>query len=1797
MTQSPLTRKSSNSIMNTPVQVALRIRPLTQQDRAQPRFSHSTDSDVIKAYDKSVAIPSQQKTFQFDHVFDTSTTQEHIFNTAASSLVDRFIDGYNVTILAYGQTSSGKTYTMGTASKNTNLDEEGIIPRAISALFQRLQDIKKDASSTTTTTTTPTAPKRTPTTFPSSGLRLPRKSTSAVKLRPVSMAPLPRRGSSSPLSPSNDKSTRYTLHVSFIEIYNEELIDLLNPAPPGERAPVTIREDTKGQIIWTGLKEVPVSNTEEILKYLQMGSENRATGSTDMNAQSSRSHAIFSVTLKQEKWIPPKKENTAPKIGSVQRQNTLNVKALIGQMEKQAKSTATEDEGEWTTTSSKFHFVDLAGSERLKRTAAQGDRRKEGININAGLLALGNVISALSDPHKKSNHIPYRDSKLTRLLQDSLGGNSNTLMIACVSPAESNLIETANTIKYANRTRNIRNKLERNETEEWMTTDNLDQLRSMIAKLKAEMKLLKSSPSYRGTPSPLQSSICSSPRPHTTNFVNGIPSPSSSLSDSETTSSNFTSISATSSSDLLESVSNDVAILVADLKRQIEELQNEVSVIRERNMLVEKELSESISASQSPTSEQEFQHIIEPVIKEYEKSVSSLESQLAMARAALAHSDQALTEQQTKITAYETLQASETNALEDLKLQLTEAINREQVSENYCLELEAQLKLVIQESRQEQHILNELRNKIIMFKEMDDSTEQYIADLESRLTNSENERIELTEKLKATVHSVNNDDEKELIQQQLVQWQTKYEGLKNELDLLSKEKNSQMDNQKERAVDDETRVLAPEGTVALDDETPLEVDQSVEGPSPSIITVDNQSTKRHSVESIHQSTQCDQIENHINSTWSTEIEIIHQSTQYDRSEPIDQYTQCDSTEKEVIITQAVERSVHDQSTQSDFIDLNSIKVNELTLLIAQKESNVKTLESRLHEIEIMNIEFSNLRDHHHSEINRLENTLNQLKDECSQYQAELEQERLQKTSLKSSVDELSLLTKAQSSELNQKSTDYIRLQGLLDQQETKAQIKYDSQLVELEKLQKELTALYYVEEKQDIIIQSLEAKFEDMDQLVLSLQHQLKERNQTVEQLEADLEAQTQLTKKSTQQMEVLLKEVCGMSMEKKHLRQLMQFVEGTLRLQEAKSDKTIESLEDLRHQCKIREDEIEEKRRTVLMLSSEKQELSLSLSQIAHRASLGDETIKSLENKLDETRLSLNEKSELLLKLQQQQMQADIELQRAHALEARLIELEQQIVIYEQEKVQKESELESIQTAMQKNLQQNQSLADKITELENKIQVERNTGSVNAELIIELQKTISQLQEVKKREDDVWKAQLETSKEEIYMTKKQGEKNRAHVQQLEASIELMKIELSKKNSIPHVEEPRTLDPKEIVRENSSSSSLNDLRHSMVYDSPQELIEKIILLQEDNAQLLKHNDDLETQLVLQRGQLTLETKNLELEIMKLSAANDRLEKEMEQVIPRNGAAGNRESVMFTSPPQTPRVSSPLPATSLSTSHIHHYKLQRDLSNSNYVRLSKSSSYRSVNNPMVDGIHHIDDEASKRLSTMSIKSDISMRPPSSIRSNRQPTPNAALPPPSAPPSNPLPPLPVPLPPPPPATSSTSSGSPSSPVSPLLLAYGGTLQRQDSIVSTSFSDVMNASTTSTVTGDQYDKLIRSLQRKAHVAENDVKAHQDVISKLETQLSRSESSVRDIKKQLDSLSREKQAYNLEIQNLRSQVLQIQGQQRNLSDEAVHERRHLEEELEAQKVLKEKAEKARRILENRMEELMNKKSKFMCF
>ncbi|XP_041500938.1 chromosome-associated kinesin KIF4-like [Microtus oregoni] len=335
-------------VKGIPVRVALRCRPLVSKE-----ISEGCQTCLSFVPGEPQVVVGNDKSFTYDFVFDPSTEQEEVFNTAVAPLIKGIFKGYNATVLAYGQTGSGKTYSMGGAYTAEQEHEStiGVIPRVIQLLFQEI----------------------------------------------------------------NKKSDfEFTLKVSYLEIYNEEILDLL--CPSREKTQINIREDPKEGIKIVGLTEKTVLVASDTVDCLEQGNNSRTVASTAMNSQSSRSHAIFTISVEQRK------------------KNDKN-----------------------SNFRSKLHLVDLAGSERQKKTKAEGDRLKEGININRGLLCLGNVISALGDD-KKGSFVPYRDSKLTRLLQDSLGGNSHTLMIACVSPADSNLEETLNTLRYADRARKIKNK-------------------------------------------------------------------------------------------------------------------------------------------------------------------------------------------------------------------------------------------------------------------------------------------------------------------------------------------------------------------------------------------------------------------------------------------------------------------------------------------------------------------------------------------------------------------------------------------------------------------------------------------------------------------------------------------------------------------------------------------------------------------------------------------------------------------------------------------------------------------------------------------------------------------------------------------------------------------------------------------------------------------------------------------------------------------------------------------------------------------------------------------------------------------------------------------------------------------------------------------------------------------------------------------------------------------------------------------------------------------------------------------
>ena len=372
---------------------------------------------------------------------------------------------------SYGQTSSGKSYSMGTTGEDADYNgtefnaRTGLIPRTVQTIFEKAEHMR------------------------------------------IASGP----------------GASWECRLSFLELYNEEIIDLLS----GTSGPISIREERESRIVWSGVREMKVRTLAEVMQHLYDGSARRKTGETGMNATSSRSHAIFSLTLVQKRRNVSLSTSASQPLADVSTP-TRQLKrpmSMIGMAAARsptpsgsrsnlpptafAKSASSiprpnsfvgpsASDGDMIIITSKFNMVDLAGSERLKRTVAQGDRMKEGISINSGLLALGNVISTLADPVKSRGHVPYRDSKLTRMLQDSIGGNALTTMIACVSPIEYNINETINTIKYASRARNIKNAAKIHAVEAgW---DDVEHLQALVTKLRKQISTMETDGNVKTPP-------------------------------------------------------------------------------------------------------------------------------------------------------------------------------------------------------------------------------------------------------------------------------------------------------------------------------------------------------------------------------------------------------------------------------------------------------------------------------------------------------------------------------------------------------------------------------------------------------------------------------------------------------------------------------------------------------------------------------------------------------------------------------------------------------------------------------------------------------------------------------------------------------------------------------------------------------------------------------------------------------------------------------------------------------------------------------------------------------------------------------------------------------------------------------------------------------------------------------------------------------------------------------------------------------------------------------------------------
>ncbi|XP_066158508.1 kinesin-like protein KIF3A [Euwallacea fornicatus] len=375
-----MSNQQHNQTSANNVRVFLRVRPFNERE-----IKEGSKSTLVCDYkehvvmlqkpkDKRSGKDTDKKYFQLDYIFSPLATQVDVYRLAAAPLVEQVFDGYNGTIFAYGQTGTGKTYTM---TGNYEIpDVRGIIPNTFTHIFTQIANASEDRS--------------------------------------------------------------FIVKVTYLEIYNEEVRDLLGADPHKK---LQIKERTDIGIYVKDLTGFTVDSVESISQLMERGNKNRITRSTMMNNVSSRSHAVFTIVVE----------------------------------------TRHRDKNQ--TTVGKLNLVDLAGSERVNKTGVSGISLRESGSINQSLLTLGNVIQALIE---NKSFIPYRNSKLTRLLQDSLGGNSKTTMISMVGPSESDYEETYSTLRYSHKAKYIRNFAKVNVEEGGL----IERFESEIAELQQKLSLL-----------------------------------------------------------------------------------------------------------------------------------------------------------------------------------------------------------------------------------------------------------------------------------------------------------------------------------------------------------------------------------------------------------------------------------------------------------------------------------------------------------------------------------------------------------------------------------------------------------------------------------------------------------------------------------------------------------------------------------------------------------------------------------------------------------------------------------------------------------------------------------------------------------------------------------------------------------------------------------------------------------------------------------------------------------------------------------------------------------------------------------------------------------------------------------------------------------------------------------------------------------------------------------------------------------------------------------------------------------
>ncbi|CAG8698268.1 15546_t:CDS:2, partial [Dentiscutata erythropus] len=794
-----------NTFENVTVRFALRIRPLTAEELVTlPAPLQKNVLSTTPFTPNQVTVQGERKqSYMFDHVFGPEISQKEIYDRVVMNLVDKFLDGFNSTIIAYGHASSGKTHTLGLPNDVPQSNEsKGIISRSMSTLF-------------------------------------------------------------SCINSAQYKARKFAMRISFVEIHDNFLIDLLGD----KDSQALVREDSNNRIYWKNMKEIKVNSVDEIMRLLSRGALNRKNSNLDTNASSLRGHRVFTVTLSQQKFVPsngmPANSSNIP---------PTNPKFNFGKSKSKEDVKTNKHDGEWIAVTSKFHFVDLAWNDMKNVDTSVNPQEKESHSLNSAILPLGNVIS-------NQGMASDKEYKHMRTLKDYIGNNAQTLVISCVSPAINQIKETINTLEYVTQARSLKNTSTVHHEVGW---HNLEHLQDLVLKLRTEVRALRASV-----------------KTNSENSISDLTSSSHDIQLIEKQDSQMTRdingiiINQNDQNDQKDKDIDELEEKLSHLQRSYAEISQDLpinniinldgGILSKENLstinLLVKHLESFKDDDESSFIQRilpSFQKALGPVIQEYEKSITSLENQLSIVRTALNHSESMMNLQEDKLQEAEELNNRNRSLINDLKIKISKLTEREETTEIYIKDLEAKLDSEAMVKKKDQEIINELKNQISKMNADDGNVENRISSIESHLEYNEDqvaaasqtakdlekalcERDEAYVNLKKRLekqHIINDEEKKWLIGEiemrdhRISQLEKKVDDLVNEIARL---KQSHVDYNSHSGHHSRSSSLTSVDNVSLTDQPKLETIMQIKD----IPSVSQLESKLCDLQKIHHETMCE----------------------------------------------------------------------------------------------------------------------------------------------------------------------------------------------------------------------------------------------------------------------------------------------------------------------------------------------------------------------------------------------------------------------------------------------------------------------------------------------------------------------------------------------------------------------------------------------------------------------------------------------------------------------------------------------------------------------------------------------------------------------------------------------------------------------------------------------------------------------------------------------------------------------------------------------------------------------------